>query len=136
MTTQIVKQIFQCDQAVVEPPSDSIGYNHPRVTNPPKKTHDEAIARLASVKLEDGDVKGAVRLLCSNDRLASPDDLTFDDPRRLHPIPLLSVVGRYLQPLPRRSKSHLLQSVRQFSHSQMVQQLVQTVFGQNTLKIF
>lgn len=47
--------------------------------------HDEAIARLASVKLEDGDVKGAVRLLCSDDRLAFPDESTFDDLRRLHP---------------------------------------------------
>jgi len=40
---------------------------------------------LASVKLEDGDVKGAVRLLCSDDRLASPDETTFDELRRLHP---------------------------------------------------
>ena len=30
LTTQIVKQIFQYDQGVVEPPSESIGCNHPR----------------------------------------------------------------------------------------------------------
>lgn len=86
LTTQIVKQIFQYDQGVRELPSESIGFNHPRQTNPPeKKTHDEVIARLASVKLEDGNVKSAVRLLCSDDRLAFPDESTFDDLRRLHP---------------------------------------------------
>ena len=40
---------------------------------------------MASVKLEDGDVKGAVRLLCSDDRLAVSDESTFDELRRLHP---------------------------------------------------
>ena len=86
LTTQIVKQLSQYDQGVAELPSDSISFNHPHRTNPPeKKTHDEAIARLASVKLEDGDVKGAVRLLCSDDRLAFPDESTLDDLRRLHP---------------------------------------------------
>ena len=38
-----------------------------------------------SVKLEDGDVKGAACLLCSDDRLASPNESTFNDLRRLHP---------------------------------------------------
>ena len=86
LTTQIFKQISQYDQGVAELPSESISFNHPHRTNPPeKKTHDEAIARLASVKFEDGDVKGAVRLLCSDDRLAFPDESTFDDLRRLHP---------------------------------------------------
>jgi len=42
----------------------------------------------AYVKLEDGDVKGAVRLLCSDDRLASPDETIFDELRRLHPAAL------------------------------------------------
>jgi hypothetical protein len=50
--------------------------------------------------------------------------------------PLLQIVGRLLQPILHRFKSHLLQSVRLYSHSRMVQRLVQTVFGHNTSKIF
>ena len=42
---------------------------------------------MASVKLEDADVKGAVRLLCSDDRLAVPDDSTFAALSLLHPVP-------------------------------------------------
>ena len=49
------------------------------------KTHDETIASMASAKLEDGDIKGAVRLLCSDDRLAVADQSTFDELHRLHP---------------------------------------------------
>ena len=40
---------------------------------------------MASVKLEDGDVRGAVRLVCSDDRLAIPDDSTFNELRSRHP---------------------------------------------------
>ena len=36
-------------------------------------------------KLEDGDVKGAVRLLCSDDKLAVPDHTTLAALSRLHP---------------------------------------------------
>ena len=46
--------------------------------------------------------------------------------------PLLQIVGRRLQPILHRFKSHRLL----YSHSRMVQRLVQTVFGHNTLKIF
>jgi len=84
LTTQIVKQIFQYEHGVVESPSKLPGFRPTRCTKP-AKAYDETIARTASVKLEDGDVKGAVRLLCSNDRLAVPDESTFDELRRLHP---------------------------------------------------
>ena len=49
------------------------------------KTYEETIAGMASAKLEDGDVKGAVRLLCSDDRLATPDASTFKELSGLHP---------------------------------------------------
>jgi hypothetical protein len=45
----------------------------------------EIIATLASTRLEDGDVKGAVRLLGSNENLAVPDETTFNELGRLHP---------------------------------------------------
>jgi hypothetical protein len=50
------------------------------------KSDDESIALMASVKLEDGDIKGAVRLLCSDDRLAVPQESTFTELCRLHPV--------------------------------------------------
>jgi hypothetical protein len=50
------------------------------------KSDDESIALMASVKLEDGDVKGAVRLLCSDDRLAVPQESIFVEFCRLHPV--------------------------------------------------
>ena len=45
--------------------------------NKPLETLDESIAATASAKLEDGDVKGAVRVLCSDDRLTVPDNTSF-----------------------------------------------------------
>jgi len=69
LTTQIVKQLYQYDQGVEElPPSEPPAHLcPPRRTDPPKrKTHAKAIALLASVKLDDGDVKGAVcQLRCA-----------------------------------------------------------------------
>ena len=50
--------------------------------------------------------------------------------------PLLQIVGRCLQLIPHLLKSHLLQSVQLYSHSRMIQRLVQTISGYNTLKIF
>ena len=40
---------------------------------------------MAAAKLEDGVVKGAVCLLCSDDRLIVPDMSTFVELSRLHP---------------------------------------------------
>jgi len=136
LTTQIVKQIYEYDHGVVEPPPELLGFRPSRRTIPPKKkSHDEAIAMLTSVKLEDGDVNGAVRLLCSDDRLASPDETTFDELRRLHlrggpnldcgvqttefiKRSLFHIVGRSLLRMSHRFKFHLQRSVRLSSHSQ------------------
>jgi hypothetical protein len=40
---------------------------------------------MAAAKLKDGDAKGAIRLLCSDDRLAIQDAVTFAELSRLHP---------------------------------------------------
>ena len=62
----------------------------PEVTLPRRnkllKTVDEPIAAMASAKLEDGDVKGAVRVLCSDDRLTVPDNTSFAELCSLHPL--------------------------------------------------
>jgi len=131
LPTHIVKQIYEYDYGAVEPPPEPPGYRPPRRTIPPKKkSHDEAIAMLASVKLEDGDVKGAVHLLCSDDRLASPDETTFDELHRLHPA---APSDRRLEPTTDVPplQVHLQRSVRLSNHSPMVQRLAQTVFGHN-----
>ncbi len=49
------------------------------------KNSEQLIAAMAAVKLEDGDVKGAVRLLCSDDSLAMVNAATLDELRHLHP---------------------------------------------------
>ena len=57
----------------------------PKKRSKPVKTYDATIAAIASTKLEDGDVKDAVRLLCSDDRIAVPNDATLAELSRLHP---------------------------------------------------
>jgi len=51
----------------------------------PLKSPDQMVGLLASAKLEDGDVKAAVRLLCSDDKLVTPDTFTFNQLSHLHP---------------------------------------------------
>jgi len=51
----------------------------------PLKSPDQIVVLLASSKLEDGDVKGAVRLLCSDDMLVTSDTFTFNQLSHLHP---------------------------------------------------
>ena len=46
---------------------------------------EEAVAKRASMKLEDGDVKGAVRLLTSKDTLAPVNKVTLASLQALHP---------------------------------------------------
>jgi len=81
LTTAIVKQIRQYELCADPEPSNFT----PALRTTPTKTNDEAIAAMASAKLEDGDVKGAVRLLCSDDKLAVADEVTFAELGRLHP---------------------------------------------------
>jgi hypothetical protein len=70
LTAHIVKQIrqYELGEETCCAPSSF----HPLRYTKSIKSDDESIALMASVKLEDGDVKGAVRLLCSDDRLAVP----------------------------------------------------------------
>ncbi len=83
LTTSIVKQVRQYETGSCE----AVMSSRPRTAQRTKhlKSDDEVIAAIASAKLEDGDVKGAVRLLCSEDKLAAPDSSTFTELQRLHP---------------------------------------------------
>jgi len=125
-----LSRLCEYDHGVVKPPPE---LPSPRHTMPlKKKSHDEAMAMLASVKLEDGDVKGAVRLLSSDYRLSSPDETTFDELRRLPPADRRSELLR----MSHRFKFHLHWSVRLSNHFPIVQRLAQTVFGHNIVKIY
>ncbi|HSN24205.1 MAG TPA: hypothetical protein VLS45_08585, partial [Methylomicrobium sp.] len=75
LTTQIVKQIRQYE----------LGTETESPCCPQLQRTTQAKTSMAAAKLEDGDVKGAVRLLCSDDRLAVPDDVTFQKLADLHP---------------------------------------------------
>ena len=52
-----------------------------------RKVNDDetATAKRAASKLEEGDVRGAIRLLCSMDTIAAPNDESLDKLRHLHP---------------------------------------------------
>lgn len=88
LTTNIIKQVRLYDTQV-EPSSMSsrAPIRHISSTHrlKPLKSPDQIVAMLASAKLEDGDVKGAVRLLCSDDKLITPDTFTFNQLSSLHP---------------------------------------------------
>ena len=82
LTTAIIKQIQQYESGTEPSPAPT---SHRSLQRRPVKTHDEQIAALASAKLEDGDVKGAVRLLCSDDGLAAVNENTLSALANLHP---------------------------------------------------
>lgn len=83
LTTSVVKQVRQYETGSSEPAPSSSHWSSRRSKQ--VKSHDETVAAIASAKLEDGDVKGAVRLLCSDDKLAAPDSTTLPEVQRLHP---------------------------------------------------
>jgi len=92
---------------------------------------------LASVKLEDVDINSAVRLLFSDDRLASPDESIYvrRSPTSA-PCSSSDKVDRRLLPISSCFISHLQLSVWLSNHSVTVRQLPQTVFGHNTSMIY
>ena len=85
LTTSIVKLVREYDlnsKPCLET-LDSQVFTNRRYNS--SKSADETTARMASVKLEDSDIKGAVRLLCSEDTLASENSETFNKLCSLHP---------------------------------------------------
>jgi len=88
LTTNVIKQVRLYDTHVEPsslPPRAPIRHISSTHRLKPLKSPDQIVAMLASAKLEDGDVKGAVRLLCSDDKLITPDTFTFNQLSRLHP---------------------------------------------------
>jgi len=83
LATTIVKQVRHYELGTELDPQPV--RRRPVERSKPAKTQDETIASMASAKLEDGDVKGAVRLLCSDDTLAATTAETFAKLGPLHP---------------------------------------------------
>jgi len=81
LTSAVIKQVqlYEYGTSPTDQPSSRLAARRP------KKLNDEQLAAIASSKLEDGDVKGAVRLLCSDDGLAVPNSATFNAISCLHP---------------------------------------------------
>ena len=82
LTTLITKQTIAYSEC-----SDVIPIEDEMSTHRPVKARsfDQIVASRASAKLEEGNVKGAVRLLCSNDKLATPNVQSFNQLLPLHP---------------------------------------------------
>jgi len=92
------------------------------------KSGDQIAASMAAAKLEDGDIKGAVRLQYSDDSLAVPDGATFAELVRLQPTapyavdrrPATSSVTQPLQVLPQQLERPLHSSRMDQPQDQMV----------------
>ena len=53
----------------------------------PKRDHLESLASRVSIKLEEGDYRGAIRLACSDDPILDLNEATLSDLRSKHPPP-------------------------------------------------
>ena len=81
LTTSIIKQTHAYDSGVSTP--DDIIDHRRRVVQP--RTNDQKAASRASIKLEEGDIKGAMRILSSDENLVTPNEDSFNALLALHP---------------------------------------------------
>lgn len=65
--------------------SESAMKNDPRGKPSAARNSDERLQRSVSLKLQDGDVRGAIRLLASDDQLARDSDDVFEALKAKHP---------------------------------------------------
>jgi hypothetical protein len=99
LTTGLIKLMQQYEEGFSQNPAASNKRVAPRCS---AKTVEQQIASMAAAKLENGDVKGAVKLLCSDDQLAEADSKTRDELKGLHPSP-----PEDSRPIPTHSSSPL-----------------------------
>lgn len=87
LTTLVNKQINAFSTNIFATTWTSDASNSSMKTSKPKKAlnQDELAAKRASIKLEDGDVKGAIRTLSSNDSFAPRNQTTLAALKTLHP---------------------------------------------------
>ena len=82
LTNEIIKLVQKYESGIDQGPAllTQRFAQHRSTKNP-----EQQIAAMAAAKLEDGDVKGAVRLLCSDAKLAIANNTTLEELRSLHP---------------------------------------------------
>jgi len=68
--SQIINQVQQYEAGVEISPALSTRQTAAQRCSTTAKTPEQQIAPTAAAKLDDGDVKGVVRILCSEDKLA------------------------------------------------------------------
>ena len=81
LTTLVMKQISAFDEGRLQSSRPATHASGRRG----QSDSDEKVANRASAKLEEGNVKGALRLLASNDALAPQSKATYDSLLALHP---------------------------------------------------
>jgi len=82
LATQIINQVQQNEAGVEISAALSTRQTAVQRCRTSAKTPEQQIAAAAAAKLEDGDVKGAVPILCSDDK---PDTTTLNELSCLHP---------------------------------------------------
>jgi len=80
LTSLVIKQMRECNTEYLASNVKFI------VSRPARQLTKEMIAKIASTKLEDGDIRGCIRLLSSDDSIVSPDLDTFNKLVLLHPM--------------------------------------------------
>jgi len=87
LSAQILAQIAMFDQGVGIFPPRAVkrSKSKKKVIGSATRTVDEDAARRSSIKLEDGDVHGAVRILCSNEKYTPPDASSYAILQSKHP---------------------------------------------------
>ena len=86
LTSAIIKQVQQYEAGTeLNPAVVSQSTRRAMRRGQSVKTPEQHIAAAAATKLEDGDVRGAVRILCSDDKLAVVNATTLNELSRLHP---------------------------------------------------
>jgi hypothetical protein len=82
LTSLVIKQLQSCAEDIQI--TEQANYHTHKVTR--GINSDSAIAKRAASKLEEGNVCGAIRALCSNETIATPDETTIQRLKHLHPI--------------------------------------------------
>jgi len=87
ISAHILAQIAMFDQSVDICPPRAFRRSKPKkkVIGAVTRTADEDAARRSSIKLEDGDVHGALRILCLNEEYTPPDASSYVIFQSKHP---------------------------------------------------
>ena len=87
LSSQVMAQIDMFDQGTTNAPHPAalISIPHPSNKLRSPSDPDAAAARFASVKLADGDIRGAIRILGSEDSHVTPSQSAFDALLSKHP---------------------------------------------------